>query len=372
MVCSQWENSQKKEEYTNTIRNQHGGMDMRTIKWIIIGGLAAIVVLLAGCEKKEMAVADTVETEIVEEVEVNQEDETVVDEYWSQTIDSEICKTVGECRDLGDEYGSEHFSDFRRGLERSNEMWNLNVATEDDEYSLAEFDWEDEDLIIARYEIIEDDLVLTKGEERTIFKGIPDLVYALYDRSKVNFQILDFREDVYPHVIVQDGKLGMPSNWLERWFQFDTVTTVIHEYGHLLTLNRDDLVMSDTCPANQFHLKWYEECYNANSYMNLFYQSFLTEYGEQWLHAGYESVEERIAFYEKNKGSFVTTYATVGASEDIAESFSFFMLTPYNDSPQTVAEEKSNFFYQFPELVEYRAFVLKELKDRKDEMWSFY
>jgi hypothetical protein len=347
-------------------------MDMRTIKWIIIGGLAAIVVLLAGCEKKEMAVADTVETEIVEEVEANSEDERVVDEYWSQTIESEICKTVGECRDLGDEYGSEHFSDFRRGLERSNEMRYLNVATEEDEYSLAEFDWEDEDLIIARYEIIEDELVLTKGKERTIFKGIPDLVYALYDRSKVNFQILDFREDVYPHVSVQEGELGMPSNWLERWFQFDTVTTVIHEYGHLLTLNRDDLVMSDTCPANQFHLKWYEECYNANSYMNLFYESFLTEYVEQWLHAGYESVEERIAFYEKNKDSFVTTYAAVSASEDIAESFSFFMLTLYNDSPQTVAEEKINFFYQFPELVEYRAFVLKELKDRKDEMWSFY
>ncbi len=45
---------------------------------------------------------------------------------------------------------------------------------------------------------------------------------------------------------------------------------------------------------------------------------------------------------------------------------------PYNDSPRTVPEEKINFFYQFPELVEHRAFVLKELKDRKDETWSFY
>ena len=29
--------------------------------------------------------------------------------------------------------------------------------------------------------------------------------------------------------------------------------------------------------------------------------------------------------------------------EDIAESFSYFMLTPYKDSPQTVAESKVNF-----------------------------
>lgn len=68
----------------------------------------------------------------------------------------------------------------------------------------------------------------------------------------------------------------------------------------------------------------------------------------------------------------MTTYATVNPFEDIAESFSYFMLTPYNESPQTVAERKVTFFYQFPELVEYRAFVLKELKNRKDEMYSFY
>ncbi len=342
------------------------------VKRMIIGGFVAFVVLLAGCEEEEKAVADLVETEKVEEVEAHQEDETVVDEYWSQPIDSEICKTIWECRDLGDTYGSEHFTDFRRGIERSNEMWYLDVGTEEDENSLAEFDWEDEDLIIARYEIIEDELILTKGEEMSIFKGIPDLVHTLYDRNKVNFQVLDFREDVYPHVFVKEGKLGMPSNWIGRWFQFDTVATLIHEYGHLLTMNQENLVNSDTCPADQFFLQRYEECYNANSYMNLFYHSFWKGYEEQWLHAGYGTVEERIAFYEEHKESFVTTYATVRPYEDIAESFSHFMLTPYNDSPQTVAEEKINFFYQFPELVEYRAFVLKELKDRKDEMWSFY
>ena len=52
----------------------------------------------------------------------------------------------------------------------------------------------------------------------------------------------------------------------------------------------------------------------------------------------------------KNKDSFVTTYATVNPFEDIAEFFSCFMLTPSNASPQTVAESKVNFFYQFPEL----------------------
>ena len=140
------------------------------------------MVLLAGCEKEEKAVSDLVETEIVENI--HQVDETVVDDYWSQPIESKLCQTIGECRDLGDAYGSEHFTDFTRGLKNGNGMWVLNGNTEDDEYSLATYDWEDEELIIARYEIIEDEFVLTKGEETSIFKGIADIVLALYDEIK--------------------------------------------------------------------------------------------------------------------------------------------------------------------------------------------
>lgn len=347
-------------------------MEMRMVKRMIIGGFTAIVVLLTGCEKEEKAVADLVETEIVEEV--DQADETVVDAYWSQPIDSEICQTIGECRDIGDEYGSEHFSSFSGDLKHSNTMSYLNVNTEDDEsiFAFVSNGEVDEKVINARYEIIEDEFVLTSGEEASIFNGIVDIVFALYDRDKVDLQFLEFQENAYPHVIIHEGKLVMPSNLITHWLQSYTVTILLHEYGHFLTMNDKDIVLSDTCPADQLYLEPYGICYNAESYMNLFYQAFLTEHEEQWLYANNRTAEERIAFYEKNKDSFITTYATVNPFEDIAESFAHFMLTPYNDSPQTVPEEKVNFFYQFPELVEYRAFVLKELKDRKDETWSFY
>lgn len=338
----------------------------------IIGGLAAIVVLLAGCEKEEKADADLVKLDIVEEV--HQADETVVDEFWSQPIDSELCQTIGECRDLGDDYGSEHFTSFLSGLNESNNMSFLYVAAEEDESVLAFAigDKSDEKSIIARYQIKEDEFVLTNGEEASIFKGIADIVLTLFDRNKVDIQILEFQENVYPYVDIYEGKLVMPSNLISHWLQSYTVSILVHEFGHMLTWNKEDFVNSYTCSEDQFHLKQYYECYDADSYMNLYYQAFLKDYEEQWLHADYKTVEERIAFYEKNKDSFITTYATVDPYEDIAESFTFFMLTPYNDSPQTVAQEKVNFFYQFPELVEYRAFVLKELKDRKDEIWSFY
>ncbi|MFC5602718.1 hypothetical protein [Sporosarcina koreensis] len=341
-------------------------------KGMIMGVFAASMVLLAGCEEEEKAVADLVATEIVEKV--HPVDETVVDEYWSQPIESEICQTVGECRDVGDTYGSEFFTSFSGDLKNSNSMSYLNVQAEEDESVLAfgASDEEDEKSLIARYEVIEDQFVLTQGEEASIFNGIADIVLALYDRDKVNLQILEFQEDVYPYVNSYEGKLVLPSNLIPHWLQSSTVAILVHEYGHLLTWNEADLVNSYTCPADQFHLKLYWECYNADSYMNLYYQAFLKDYEEQWLDAGNKTIKERIAFYEKNKDSFISTYATVNPYEDIAESFAHFILTPYNDNPQTVPEKKVNFFYQFPELVEYRAFVLKELKDRKDEMWSFY
>ena len=48
-----------------------------------------------------------------------------------------LCQTIGECRDLGDTYGSEHFTSFLGGLKASNQMSYLNVATEEDESDLA-------------------------------------------------------------------------------------------------------------------------------------------------------------------------------------------------------------------------------------------
>lgn len=345
---------------------------MRKVKKMIIGGVTAILVLLAGCQEEEKAVADLVEPKIIEEV--DQVDETVVDDYWSQPIDSEICQTIGECRDLGDTYGSDYFTDFSGTLKQRDNRAYLSVNTEEDGSALAfaANDMLNEDNSIARYEIIEDQFVLMKGEEESVFKSIADVVLALFNRDKGNLQILDFRENVYPNANPYDGRLMLPSNLLTHWLKSATISTLIHEYGHLLMWNKADFVNSDTCPEDQFHLKKYWECYNADSYMNLYYQAFLKDYEEKWLDAGIKTTEERIAFYEKNKDSFVSVYATVDPYEDIAESFSHFMLTPYNDSPQSISEEKVNFFYQFPELVEYRAFVLKELKDRKEDMGSFY
>ncbi|MCG3088772.1 hypothetical protein [Sporosarcina cyprini] len=342
------------------------------MKRLVIFGLIATAALLGGCEKEEQtdANADLPQKGRGQEI---QQVETAADKYWSQAIDSELCQTIGECRDLGDEYGSEFFYDFIGGLNASNRMSSLNIYTEEDKSVFSKNTMKEEVPIVARYEIKEDQFILTKGEEESMFTGIADLVLAIFNRNKINVKMIDFQEDIYMHVNTYEDKLYIPSNLVKQWLQSHTLPILVHEYGHLLTWNEADFVISDTCPEEQFYFKPHGgECYNPDSYMNHFYQTYWKNYEEQWLQGGYESVEDRIAFYEDQKESFITIYASLNPYEDITESFTFFMLTPYNNDPQTVAEEKVNFFYQFPELVEYRTFVIKTLKDRKDEMLSFW
>jgi hypothetical protein len=56
----------------------------------------------------------------------------------------------------------------------------------------------------------------------------------------------------------------------------------------------------------------------------------------------------------------VDDYAVTDPSEDIAETWAFFVLSP---KPQggTVSDQKLLFFYQYPELVQVRGQILQNL-----------
>jgi len=151
----------------------------------------------------------------------------------------------------------------------------------------------------------------------------------------------------------------------------DLTFTLIHEFGHLLTLNADqvepnlavfenpddpDLFYEESlsCP-NYFA---YEGCSNADSYLNLFIDEFWGDIYSEWEEIDLEEDEERYyelldEFYYNYEDQFIIDYAATSPEEDIAESFSYFILTeaPRGDS---IAEQKVLFFYQFPELVELR------------------
>ena len=66
------------------------------------------------------------------------------------------------------------------------------------------------------------------------------------------------------------------------------------------------------------------------------------------------------SFYNTYQDQFLTDYAHTNPAEDIAESFTFFILSarPELDS---IASEKNLFFYEYPELIELRMQILKNI-----------
>lgn len=152
-------------------------------------------------------------------------------------------------------------------------------------------------------------------------------------------------------------------------------TTIVHELGHLLTLNSDQIISeegegysvhqnADACPQYMSD----EGCSTPESYMNLFYRSFWVDLHEEWMEIVYKphaaSPEEFRAFvqtfHDNHPGEFVTDYAATNIKEDMAESFEAFVLSakPTGDS---IADQKILFFYDFPELVTLRQQMIQNL-----------
>lgn len=154
--------------------------------------------------------------------------------------------------------------------------------------------------------------------------------------------------------------------------------TLVHEYAHLLTLQPSqvppDIQIFDD-PGNP-SLREYrmekcetffpgEGCSLPDSYINAFYQSFWTDIAAAWqpvddlgegedIEAYYEALYD---FYEEHQDQFLTDYAATNASEDIAESFSYFIFSP-RPAADSIASEKILFFYNYPELVQLRGQIL--------------
>lgn len=147
--------------------------------------------------------------------------------------------------------------------------------------------------------------------------------------------------------------------------------TLIHEYAHLLTLGPDQVTPSAAVFDNPDDEDiFYDEvsacpeyfpgegCSQSNSYINAFFNQFWADIYKEWQDINLiEDDDEYYTafddFYLKYEVRFVTDYAPTNPEEDIAEAFTFFILSPQPDG-NTSAEQKILFFYDYPELVQLR------------------
>lgn len=123
---------------------------------------------------------------------------------------------------------------------------------------------------------------------------------------------------------------------------YKTVSTVIHEFGHVLALNEDQLDVQKN-GDDSISLPPYRE----NSYMSAFMKKFYPDMDVNDSHAS------EMHAYREHPDEYVSLYATDKTMEDFADSFMCFVLMD-KQKETSVARKKINFFYDYPNMVEIR------------------
>ncbi len=155
------------------------------------------------------------------------------------------------------------------------------------------------------------------------------------------------RFEVYDHAdlmafVVQDDedydKWTYAANQIQATYETERVMTDIHEFGHLLSLNAEQVdpnVSAKNCKTYMLD----EGCPKKDSYIYKFYQQFWED-GE-----------------DEDENRYVTEYAMSSVYEDFAESWAYFVMTP-RPKGKSVADRKVTFFYAYDDLIMLKASLL--------------
>ena len=201
----------------------------------------------------------------------------------------------------------------------------------------------------------------------------------------------DLRQRLNYFIIFTDGRNGIlasvaqlpddTGHWVLRVDILDAnnprdlTYTLLHEFGHLLTLN-DSQVAPDTAvlthpddqqlfqkdAANCPQFFALNGCSQPDSYLNLFFQKFWVKIYPQWAKINNEKDQNNYLnllgqFYSNNQTQFVSQYAVTSPEEDIAETWAKFIFSR-KPSASNIANQKILFFYNFPELVDLRTRIV--------------
>lgn len=231
----------------------------------------------------------------------------------------------------------------------------------------------DEEIALVTYQVSGDEIFSPE-----FARNIPDDLISFQEDTARHQEIWQFVVDIIPpeeramlgeFIIFSDGYYNVlgavdDADTASLWtLEVDIIdaqnlaglsTTLIHEFGHMLTLNEEQLGEGSASCATYLSE---DGCSYEDSYINAFYEAFWTELYDEWSTYDEEDVEE---FYENYADQFVTDYAPTNPEEDIAESWLYFVFSPRPDG-DTIAEQKILFFYDYPELVNIRQYIINGL-----------
>ncbi len=133
----------------------------------------------------------------------------------------------------------------------------------------------------------------------------------------------------------------------------DLVPTIIHEYGHILSLQDSQTIVDSEESGILSSCSTYlveEGCLDQDSYLAEFYNQFWTEPGFDIQRD--RTAEESLVFFEQNPGVFVSDYATTNPAEDFAETLMTYVIEDRGEND--TATDKLDFLASYQELVDYR------------------
>ncbi len=192
------------------------------------------------------------------------------------------------------------------------------------------------------------------------------------------------RSELIYYIVSTDGKGGMLasveqfSGRAKAWALVvdpvdasrprDLTFTLLHEFGHLLTLNSTQVTPDQAVLDHPNDLQIFAReaascpryfasggCSLPDSYINQFFDLFWTKIYGEWSSVnaakdgpGYLALLTR--FYHSHASQFVTPYSSTSPEEDMAETWAYFVLNP-KPPDDSIAHRKVLFYYSFPELV---------------------
>lgn len=135
--------------------------------------------------------------------------------------------------------------------------------------------------------------------------------------------------------------------------------TLIHEFAHVLTLDDEQIdseITLEECTLNYFPG---EGCSRDGSFINRFVKRF---WNDQMLET-VERDENAYSIYDQKPDLFVTDYAATNPAEDIAETFTMFVLRPEPTcGPRSlISDQKICMFYEYPTLKDLRLEIREDL-----------
>lgn len=333
-----------------------------------------------------------------------------LEQNYSEDNASDIEALYVELDDLLESYGlAVAVTSYEDFIENNKDAFTEEAVEEllkvtDDIQQLNESDPENESLD-GLYESLENLLLEAGFDPKDVISEVEmgSTIYAKYDASGqlVNMSAAaDERQiEKYEHIVLQakkvisdemipfiryiiintdgvDNVLGYMENedeTLTTWrmvldikdaydeegqYRKDFDETIVHEFAHLLTLNKDQM-QSESSGTYETQ----EGITKKDAYLNVFYQKFWTSIYddfESMVDPMDETGESAYAFYEKYEDQFVSDYAATNPEEDFAETFRIFV---FYDQPsgETIKDQKVQHMYESETLLILRNRIRKNL-----------